>query len=61
MNDKRKNIIFLIQNLKMKNKGKGETIFVNRDIYKMNLKNIKKMGKENIFIKLYFGKTNYFL
>ena len=35
----------------MKNKGKGETIFVNRDIYKMNLKNLKKMGKENIFIK----------
>lgn len=54
MNDKRKNIIFLMQNLKMKNKGKGETIFVNRDIYKMNLKNLKKMGKENLFIKLCF-------
>ena len=38
----------------MKNKGKGETIFVNRDIYKMNLKNLKKMGKENLFIKLCF-------
>jgi hypothetical protein len=27
----------------------------------MNLKNLKKMGKENIFIKLCFWKTNYFL
>ena len=57
MNDKRKNIIFLMQNLKMKNKGKGETVFINGDIYKMNLKNIKKMGKENIFIKLLFLKN----
>ena len=66
MNDKRKNIIFpikmiIIENLKMKSKGKGETIFENKDIYKINLKNLKKMGRKYIYKALFLKNLLFFI